>query len=153
MRSALSTWLASFFILAVCSVDAALLVFWQKALPLLGPVLGIELGILLFMNLLVLLLLLDLLEPRFRLPGLGWFYNLPAGTARASLEAARPPSSRFQSLAWRGVQLLSLTLLFYLLETFLLPIIPHPRGLQQEVVLLAGGMLLLRALKPRRQAE
>ncbi|MBI4583557.1 MAG: hypothetical protein HY717_06010 [Planctomycetes bacterium] len=149
MRSAFSTWLAGFFIVAVWSSDAALLVFWQKALPFLGPVLGFELGILLFMNLLAGLLLLDLLEPRFRMPGLGWFYNLPARAGRARRrEASRPSSFRWPNLGWRGVQFLLLTLLFYLLETFLLPFFPHPRGLQQEVVLLAGGLILWRALKP-----
>ena len=139
--------LVSSLFLIILFADIAMLILWQRLLVLLGPVLGLELGILIFVNLLVGLLVLDLLEHRFRMPGLNWFYDLPARRCEGMALNSIPVSRTFQAYTGRRfwsrlfINLISLTLIFYTVETLLLPFVPIHGDLQYEAFL-AGGIIL-----------
>ena len=132
----------------IAMVDWAVVAYWHEAAEQLGGLLRFELGLVIFLNALTVFFTIDCAEEIVRLPGLGWFYDLPitrgrCGRLRLGVGSALEP--RGLTLQ-RVLVLLSRTLLlafaFFVLEVTLFPFIPAKVELQFESILVVVGLLV-----------
>ncbi len=133
---------------AVVVLDCLALRLWPSVAPTLGAFAGLEIGLVIFLNALTLLFVIDCLESVVRLPGFGWYYELPCTRAdcsprRRGPHAAPPPPARPDEVPrWRRLvtRTAVLTLVYYLLETLLFPFVPAGDGVELELLMVGSGV-------------
>lgn len=135
-RSAtLFKWSSAMVILLIIVADALLVTQWAFVKALLGRALGVEIGLLIFLHFLAILLVVESLESK--LDGSrwwGWYFRLSGGRVE---EGSRGEVSLGRRLPAPVLRLAAFTLLFYVLETFVLPFLPVHLNIQAEVLIIA----------------
>ena len=132
-------------VVPIAVVDGAVVAYWHEATEQLGSLFGFELGLAIFLNALAAFFSIDCVGEIVRLPGFGWFYDLPASRGkgpRAVLGITLAPGGmtleRSLVLATRT---LFLATVFFVLEVTLFPFIPAKVDLQFEAILIGVGVL------------
>ncbi len=118
----------------VLITDAILVEKWDTIRESLGGIFGLELGLALFFNFLGALLVVELLHEWGARPGfLEWYRKLPAGSFRYHSKS----SQRRATIRGRVSTLAAMTLFFYGVDMFLLPVVPAPLKLPVDLAAIA----------------
>lgn len=131
--------------------DISIALHWDSACRILGPAMGLEIGLLIFLHGLIGLLGLELLEARGLAPRwMRWYFRLAPGRR---LAGPRPPDATPARRGWMAwpAQVMTFTVVFYVLDMFVLPFLPRGWGVELELAV-AGLLVVGRYLVPSRLA-
>lgn len=123
----------------VLITDGVLVANWDTIRESLGSVFGFELGLALFFNFLGALLIVELLHEWGARPGcLEWYRKLPAGSSKRSSKSWE----RRATLRGRISMIAAMTLFFYGVDMFLLPVVPAPLKLPVDLAAIASVVVV-----------